>query len=151
MSENRVSAFLSFEKSDRGFVLKISDLLQTHGISVFVDDRKVLGGHSLVATLQEGIEQCDYMVLFLSPRSIESGWVKQEWHSKMSLDLARGRTVQIIPVLIGKCELPTFLLEFKTIDFVGGYKQVCRSACCLKVTSRQISSRTLVIYTDFCH
>jgi 5'-deoxynucleotidase YfbR-like HD superfamily hydrolase len=118
----RLSVFLSHSTSDKRFVNKIGSLLQTHGISVWVDDKDILGGRGIVAALQDAVVKCDYLLVFLSPQSVDSGWVKKEWSTKLAIDMSK-REFRVIPLVIKKCEIPPFLRDIRHIDFTSNYER----------------------------
>ena len=55
--------FLSYASADRERALRIADLLEAHGVSVWIDRKSIAGGTSWTAEIVEGIQRCAEQVL----------------------------------------------------------------------------------------
>lgn len=116
MSGERVSIFLSHTWADKDFVRKLALDLDCHGIRYWLDEAEIKFGQSLISKIREGIDEVDYVAVILSPRSVESTWVKYEVDVAMTQEI-EGKRVKVIPMMIEKCELPGFLLGKYYADF----------------------------------
>jgi non-specific serine/threonine protein kinase len=92
--------FLSYASADRERASHIADLLETQGISVWLDRRSIAGGTSWSTEIVRGIRGCAVFALACSPASVASPNVQQEtqlaWESRRP----------ILPLLLERAELP---------------------------------------------
>ena len=75
------SVFLSHSSQDKPFVRELAaHLLQQdpQTITVWLDEREISPGENIVDKIAEGLES-NFVLLILSPDSINSNWVKEEW------------------------------------------------------------------------
>ena len=74
-----LSVFLSHASQDKPFVRELASFLETDSqIKVWLDEREIQPGDNIVHKIEEGLE-ADIILLILSPDSVESNWVKEEW------------------------------------------------------------------------
>ncbi len=58
---------------------ELADFLGGDGqIQVWLDEREIGPGQNIVGRIEEGLE-ADFILLILSPDSVDSNWVKEEW------------------------------------------------------------------------
>jgi len=67
--------FISYSSKDRGFVEQLVKDLRDNGIEPWYDQSEMLPGDSLTQKIGEAILDSDFLVIILSPNSIESEWV----------------------------------------------------------------------------
>lgn len=108
--------FLSHSTADKPFARRLCRLLRAHGVKVWFDEAEIRPGDLLLDKVTEGIQQCAYLGVVLSPNSVKSTWVKHElamafvkWHDQSD--------IVIIPILAMDCEIPLFLRPIRYIDF----------------------------------
>ena len=74
-----VSVFLSHSSKDKPFVRDLADALEAGGeVKVWLDEREIDYGANIVLKIAEGLD-ADVVLLILSPDSVDSKWVKEEW------------------------------------------------------------------------
>jgi TIR domain len=117
--------FMSHSSIDKWFVNKVADDLKILGHDVWLDERDIKVGQSIPQAIQKGIHESDYVILFLSPNSVFSRWVKVEWVSKFMSEVESGN-VKVLPALIEPCEVPALLRTEKYADFTKNYDQALR-------------------------
>src|SRR5262249_2472722 len=76
--------YLAHSSSDKGIVRMVHDDLKNLGHSPWLDEYKISVGESIIKKLEEGISECEYMIVFLSKNAENSEWVRVEWESKFS-------------------------------------------------------------------
>jgi len=108
--------FVCHSSLDKPFVRRLCIELERHGVSVWLDEREIRVGESLVQRVETGLEQCEYVIVALSRAALESEWVRKELNAAFSLEIYR-KSVVILPVLIEPAKLPLFLLDKKYADF----------------------------------
>jgi hypothetical protein len=109
--------FLSHSHSDKVFVRQLKAALNKRGVEdVWVDEAEMLVGDSLIQKIEEGLKKTRYFGAVLSPRSVDSPWVKKELEAAMNKELKTGSVV-VLPLLYQQCELPLFLEGKLYADF----------------------------------
>jgi hypothetical protein len=111
-----LSLFLSHSSPDKPFVRWLADTLRYQGARVWVDESEIKVGESLIDKIAVGIDKCDYLVAIVTPNSVQSEWVRRELNIALTQEI-KGRRVKVIPLIIGQCNIPLFLLDKKYIDF----------------------------------
>jgi hypothetical protein len=92
---DRWSVFVSYQNSDASKAARISETLQTSGVSVFRDKEVLQGGQRWWPELKKAIARCRYFVLLIGPTTHKSDWVMRE------LKYAIQKKITVIPVLAG--------------------------------------------------
>jgi hypothetical protein len=70
--------------------------------------------------IEQGLDTTEYLALWLTRRSAESGWVDAEWRTRFH-DEVRSDAVVILPPLAEVCEIPRLLRDKQYADFRGDY------------------------------
>jgi len=113
--------FLSYASEDREDVRRLALDLRRAGINVWLDEWEIKVGESISRKIEDGIARCDYLAIWLTERSVNSGWVDREWRA-MFVNEIRG-DASILPLLAEDCRLPVLLRDVKYADFRKGYDQ----------------------------
>ncbi|GAA5021172.1 hypothetical protein GCM10011506_03260 [Marivirga lumbricoides] len=108
--------FLSHATKDKKLVLRINKDLKSHGFDTWLDSDNIPIGGSIVTFIQQGLEDTDVFMLFLSPFSVHSKWVQSEWQAQYFKQVKESKII-ILPILISDCEIPKFLTDIKYADF----------------------------------
>lgn len=114
------SVFLSHSSVNKTFVRRVKNSLEQYKIKTWLDESNIKPGESITESLQKGLLECDVLLLFLTPHSVQSGWVRTEWQSRFAAQVST-RKVRVIPLLVENCEIPEFLKDIKYIDFRSDY------------------------------
>ncbi len=101
--------FISHATADKDrFVLEFATRLRSNGVDAWVDQWEMNPGDSLVDKLfEEGLKDCDAMIVVLSNQSIASKWVREELNGAVVRKI-ENRT-RLIPVRLDCCEVPECL------------------------------------------
>lgn len=113
----RFDVFVSHSSVDKPWVRKLGGDLARYGVSVWVDEEQIRPGARIVDALEQAIEACGSMALVVSPESMASGWVGEEYSRAVALAQRKDRPLQLIPVLLRTAELPGFLASRSWVDF----------------------------------
>ncbi|MBM3459524.1 MAG: TIR domain-containing protein, partial [Armatimonadetes bacterium] len=70
--------FISFSSRDRPAALRIVDLLEAAGVSVWLDQTRIVGGANYGSEIVRGVKNCRVLLLICSNASLRSRNVKQE-------------------------------------------------------------------------
>ncbi len=71
--------FLSHSDQDTQFATDLTEMMRSHGIPVWYSRTNILGAQQWHDEIGVALRRCDWFVLVLSPRSVESIWVKREF------------------------------------------------------------------------
>ena len=103
--------FLSYHSGDGEWVALLENRLAEAGIRVWLDSEQIRPGDHFPGALARAIDQVGSVVVVLSPGSVASPWVEEEYN----LALAKRR--RVIAALIEQVEPPGFLHGRTWVDF----------------------------------
>lgn len=106
-----MSIFLSYSRRDAKFADVLYRLLESKGYDVWIDRRDIEAGRRWDDSIQEAIDLHSHLLVILSPDSVKSQNVADEW----SYALDKGKTV--IPLRYENCDVPLRLRRVQWIDF----------------------------------
>ena len=112
----RPGIFLSHSGCDREFARRLAQDLERAGARVWVDERDVRLGDSLLERIEAGIDSVDFVAAILSPDSVKSEWVRRELEIAITNEIAGGRP-EVLPLLYRDCKVPAFLRGKLRADF----------------------------------
>lgn len=72
------SCFISYSHADRHFARRLHDVLQSHGIRCWLDEKQLLPGDDIYEQVDRGIRLWDKLLLCCSRDSLSSWWVDSE-------------------------------------------------------------------------
>jgi serine/threonine protein kinase len=114
----KFDAFLSYGPTDGDWAIGLKTALQERGLNIWLDREQIRPGNSISADLEDALEICKSCVLVVSPDAIRSQWVSEEYHRAVTLAKQKDRPLQLIPVILGKAELPGFLSTRNWVEFL---------------------------------
>jgi len=91
-----VKLFLSHASEDKDYVRQLHDRLTAEGFDVWLDERKMTLGDSLLGKINEGLVGCDYGVVVLSPTFFGKKWTRAELGGLMALETTTKK--MILPI-----------------------------------------------------
>jgi hypothetical protein len=118
--------FLSHSSSDRTFVSRLADVIGRHGVPYWYSRTNILGAQQWHDQIGHALERCDWFTVILSPRSVESLWVKRELLFALQQNRFENK---ILPVLLELCDhnkLSWTLSLFQVVDFSEEFDRGCR-------------------------
>jgi hypothetical protein len=118
--------FLSYSHDDAAFVDRLHRDLSEAGIPATYDKLELDIGDSIIEKISVLIKESACIIGVLSPSSIGSKWVQRELAWALTGELA-GRSVRILPAVIGDCDLPPMLADKLFADFRLQYFPALRS------------------------
>lgn len=118
--------FISHSSKDKQFARWLSIDLANSGHRPWLDEWEIRAGDSIPTQIGIGIEECQFVLLLLSKKSVSSHWVEREWQAKYWNEVQDNK-VMVIPVLIENCDIPTLLQTKKYADFRTDYTDGLRT------------------------
>lgn len=113
--------FVSHSSKDKPFIRKLVADLTAGGISVWLDEQRILVGDSIPERIGQGLAESDVFIIALSENSVSSEWVKRELDSALVGELSK-RNIRILPMKLSECEIPEIIRNKKYADFTTSYK-----------------------------
>jgi hypothetical protein len=110
--------FLSHSSLDRPFATVIAGTLRRHAIPIWFSETNIIGA---------ALRRCNWLVVLLSPNSVESIWVKREVLFALN---DRRYAERIVPILFQPCDydqLSWTLSLLQIVDFTQGFEEGCRA------------------------
>jgi|SRR5687768_1248222 len=122
--------FLSHSSLDRKFATDLAAVMRRHGIPVWHSQTNIGGAQQWIDEIGQALQRCDWFALILSPRSVESMWVRRE----LSYALLQNRFEnRIVPIMYQPCnfeQLSWTLAPLQVVDFTvavdDGYRALLR-------------------------
>jgi hypothetical protein len=103
--------FISYSRMDEVFARQLATSLSTMGGDIWIDIRDIPAGMKWSSAIQEGLDNCDAMIIIISPASMASQNVEDEWQ------YYRDRGKIIVPVMIQPTQLHYQLGRLQYINF----------------------------------
>jgi TIR domain len=107
--------FISYGHADADWVRVLAENLHRVGFEVFFDEWEIQAGDVLVHRLEAGVRGAANGILVVSPASVSRPWVMEEYAAMLTRTVAGQQ--RLIPVLLGKVELPPFVASRIWVDF----------------------------------
>lgn len=86
----------------------------------WLDKYEIIGGDDLIEKINQGIEDADRFLIFLSPNSIDKPWVQAELRKALMSEIQGVKPEFIVPVKIGAIsQFPPFLESKFYVDIEG--------------------------------
>jgi TIR domain len=115
MPTSKFDIFLSYKSDDSDLVERLKRELIERGVRVWLDKDQIRPGDIFAEALADGIENSRSVGLVVTPKSMTSNWVKNEYFR--ALGLATHGQLQLIPLLFRDADLPGFLSDRQYVDF----------------------------------
>ena len=103
--------FLSYTGADEAWAKQLKARMVESGLSVWLACDDVLPGAPIPSAIEIAMTASAAVVIVVSPESLASGWVRQEYETAVTL-----RT-RLFPVLLRTATLPPFLARLQYADF----------------------------------
>ncbi len=107
-----MSVFISYSRRDTDFVDLLHRLLESKGYDAWLDRSDISVGSQWDNSVQQAIEDRTHMIVVLSPDSVNSENVADEWN------FARDKSKTIIPIYYRDCDVPMRLSRYQRVDFL---------------------------------
>lgn len=105
--------FISYSRTDRGFVQRLAVFLTTEGIAVWFDN-SIETGERFARIIQRQIDTCPAVIVVMTPAAMASEWVDIE------ITYAAAKRKPIMPVLLIPCEATILLAGLIWEDVTTG-------------------------------
>jgi hypothetical protein len=103
--------FISYSRTDRDFARRLAKSLAELGADVWIDYEDIPAGKKWSTAIQQGLDSSDGMLVLVSPESMASSNVEDEW--QYFLDSGR----PVIPILYKPAKFHFQLHRLQYVDF----------------------------------
>lgn len=124
--------FISYARADSAFARRLVEDLSEYDLALWLDVINIPKGANWDIEVQKGLDSSDLMLVLLSPDSVNSQNVADEW----SYFIEKNKPV--LPLLIAPTEVPFRLSRRQRIDFTADY-EVASASCCAPSARRRAS------------
>jgi hypothetical protein len=109
--------FLSYahERADKLFVADLHKRLKRDGIECFFDEESIALGANFVLKISAAIDECNYLVMVMSPAYFSRRFTGAEW-SPIFADDPQNERGRLMPLLFEECGIPRVLEPLRYID-----------------------------------
>lgn len=119
--KEKPSAFISYTHGDAEFARRLAKDLESLDVAIWLDERELSIGDSIISGVEEGIEKCRWMIVVLSPEALKSNWVLRELRAGLTRELSES-AVYVLPVLCKATQLPALLRDKFYADCTDSYE-----------------------------
>lgn len=107
--------FICHASEDKPIVRKLVQYIEEHGASVWLDEREIKVGDSIIQKVGQGIENASHLVVVLSTNSITKPWVTKELSTALMRQLNK-HSISILPLRLDDSPIPALLVDVKYAD-----------------------------------
>ena len=130
MSASELKVFVSHSNADNEFTRRLVADLRNRGATVWVDFDDIDTG-DFAATINQGMDNCDWMVVVLTPASLKSKWVVMEVNAAMNMK-ADGYLKGVVPIVAAPfqpVDLPPIWRTLQRYDATEDYDRAFNGLC----------------------
>ena len=106
--------FISYSRKDMDFGRKLAGDLEKAGYDVWWDISDLRGGDDWIKVIPAAIESSQFILVVLSPNSVQSEWVQKEYTQALNL------RKKIIPIMFEATGVPFALNTLNFLNFSAG-------------------------------
>ena len=120
-------AFICHASEDKPVVRRLAEFVEQKGAGVWLDEREIKVGDSIVQKVSEGLENVSHLIVVLSAHSVAKPWVARELSAALMRQLAQ-RSITVLPLRLDQAPLPVLLSDIKYADcrssLEAGFKEL---------------------------
>lgn len=130
--------FLSYKSEDSDWVKRLKRSLEDRGVFVWLDKDAIRPGDLFAEALEDGIMSSKTVAVIVTPNSVKSKWVQEEYYRALSLSKSNGTNV--VPCILQSTEIPGFLSSRQYLDFTDDtqYERSVDRLVCPGITGKWI-------------
>jgi hypothetical protein len=109
------AVFLSHAHADKDLAAPLASALTERGLRVWIDDRELRLGDSVIERVSQAIAEGDFLVAIVSPDSTKSEWCRRE----LALAANKGineKSIVVLPVRYRSATMPASLADRYWVD-----------------------------------
>jgi hypothetical protein len=102
-------------------VAELHKRLERDGIECFFDEESIAPGANFVLKISIAIDECNYLVMVMSPAYFSRRFTGAEW-SPIFADDPQNERGRLVPLLLKECDIPVVLKPLRHIDVSSAEK-----------------------------
>src|SRR3954464_15644557 len=106
-----MQVFICYSRGDQDFARQLVEDLAQYDLEVWMDIHSIPHGSNWDAEVQKGLDSSDMLLVLLSPSSVASQNVADEWSYFIE------KNKPIVPLMIEPCEVPFRISRRQCVDF----------------------------------
>jgi hypothetical protein len=135
--------FISHSSRDKTAALNLALRLNFCAVDVWLDDWELDIGQSLTDEIGKAMEVSRFIAILITENYNKSVWTNTEYKKAVAREQKEQRTV-LLPLIIGKAQIPDFLEDKIYIDFrADSFSALTKLVCMVHGISRFRVSRAL--------
>src|SRR5208282_6168901 len=115
--DRQFDVFFSHDQVDESWVKRLKSALVERGFKSWLACDEIGGGQRFPSAIRRGMETCAAVAVVVSPESMSSKWVEEEYIWALELSNKSDVVLPIIPLLLRTAELPGILSTRQFVDF----------------------------------
>lgn len=105
--------FISYSREDEGFARRLAAALSDAGADIWLDVNAIPAGMKWSTAIQQGLDECEVLLVVISPDSMASENVEDEWQ------YFKDEGKPIVPVLLREAKVHFQLRRLQYVDFLN--------------------------------
>ncbi len=138
-----MKVFISHSHQDKKYANLIAEAIKGAGHDVWYDSWNLKLGDNLLKKISEGVKTADVLILLISRNSSKSKWVMHEFSAIAFNDLSK-QEQRIVPVLIDKGPVPSYLSQYLYVDLSSDLNSGIRKLVKSLEPNRELSTEVAV-------
>ena len=122
MDRPAAHVFICYASEDKAQARDLSSAIAKLGAEVWLDEREISVGDSIVQRIEDGLSQASHLLVLLSENSVEKPWVRKELSSALMRQLA-GKSITVLPIRLDNCTIPPILADIRYADARSGIER----------------------------
>ncbi len=119
---DRPKVFISYVHQDRDVARSISEALLEAGLESSLALHEVTPDDSILSLIRTELNSSDYLIVLISPASLDSSWIKTEMQEAITDEWAY-RRITVLPVKVRPTRMPPYLARIKWLDLSRHYEE----------------------------
>jgi formylglycine-generating enzyme required for sulfatase activity len=111
--------FVCHAHEDADFAHRLANDLRQNGWRVWIAPDSIQSGEMWGEGIDRGMDESGVLVLVLTPRSVQSPWVRKETYVAIQLE-SQGR-IKFMPLEVEPCDVPGLWSTYQRISFQSDY------------------------------
>ncbi|MBL8147573.1 MAG: TIR domain-containing protein [Anaerolineae bacterium] len=132
------SVFISYSRKDERFARQLATALSNRGYDVWIDVEDIPAGMKWSSAIQQGLDSANVMVVVISPDSMVSTNVEDEW--QYFLDQRK----PVVPILLREAKVHFQLSRIQYIDFMRQPFEMAFTELAAEFAAKQMTPGTPV-------
>jgi hypothetical protein len=119
VSKEPSKVFISYSLDAKPWAKKLSESLETKGVSTWTDFKSIRPGQRWLEEIQRALDDSQYFLLVVGPKNAIGEWQDREWQGALQRTWTDPNK-RIIPVLVDDATPPSFLKDWAFVRMQPG-------------------------------